>query len=311
MIHKKLLGKVINEFQIREFIEKNLNHVGLSSSKLKLTPLGEKIIISASRPGLIVGRKGQSIKKLTALLKKKFKLENPQIEINEVENVNLDAEIVAERIVHSLERFGSMRFKSIGHRAMEDVMNAGGLGVEILISGKIPSSRAKRWRFYTGYLKKSGDAVHTAVKTSYKSAELKTGLVGIQVRIMLPNVDLPDKITFIKEQVVEEVTEEKKVKEKTEKESKKKESKKKEKETKESKEKPAKKTKKKVVKTEEVIETKSEEKTESKVEEKVENKETEKAQAEPVEKKVEIKEKEQAKPVEEEPKVETQEEKVE
>ena len=118
------------------------------------TPLGEKIIIYTSRPGLIVGRKGENIKKLTKNLKKKFDLENPQIEIAEVDKIMLDPQIVAERIASSLERFGSNRFKGIGHKTMEEVIQSGALGIEIVISGKIPGARAKSWRFYKGYLKK-------------------------------------------------------------------------------------------------------------------------------------------------------------
>ncbi|MBI3032414.1 30S ribosomal protein S3 [Candidatus Woesearchaeota archaeon] len=194
MIEKKILAEKMKRFEIQEYVRQNLKRVGLSDTKLQMTPLGEKVIIYASRPGLIVGRKGQSIKRLTNTLKKKFNLENPQIEINEIENLNFDANIVAERIANSLEKFGSARFKGVGHKAMEDVMNAGALGIEILISGKVPSSRAKRWRFYQGFLKKSGDVAVTQVKTAYTQAQLKSGTLGIQVRIMPPDVILPDKI---------------------------------------------------------------------------------------------------------------------
>ncbi len=198
MGYKKIVEQKIKEFQIQEFIKTHLTQVGLSSSKLQMTPLGEKITVNAARPGLIVGKKGQSIKKLTMQLKKRFNLENPQIEISEVENPNLDAMIVAERISSSLERFGSARFKAIGHKVLEDVMNAGALGIEVVISGKVPSARAKRWRFYQGYLKKSGDIAITGVRTAYSAAQLKSGTVGIQVRIM-PPIDLPDKIVIIKQ----------------------------------------------------------------------------------------------------------------
>ena len=54
----------------------------------------------------------------TKTLKKKFELENPQIEISEVENINLDAQIMAERIVDSLERFGTSKFKGIGNESI-------------------------------------------------------------------------------------------------------------------------------------------------------------------------------------------------
>ena len=193
MGYKKIVEQKIKEFQIQEFIGANLKQVGLSSSKLQMTPLGEKIVVNAARPGLIVGKKGQSIKRLTNQLKKKFNLENPQIEINEIENPNLDAQIIAERISTSMERFGSQRFKAIGHKVLEDVMNAGALGIEVVVSGKVPSARAKRWRFYQGYLKKSGDIAISGVRKAYSTAELKSGTVGIQVRIM-PPIELPDSI---------------------------------------------------------------------------------------------------------------------
>jgi small subunit ribosomal protein S3 len=197
MDQSKILQQKIKEFEIQEFVAQNLKGVGLSSTKLVLTPLGEKIVVAASRPGLVVGRKGQSIKKLTSMLKKRFNLENPQIEISEVENINLDPQIVSERIANSLERFGLSRFKGVGHKTMEDVMNAGALGIEIIISGKVPSARAKRWRFYQGYLKKCGQVAIEGVRTAYTTAQLKTGTIGIVVKIMPPNLVLPDDITIV------------------------------------------------------------------------------------------------------------------
>ena len=212
MIERKFIAANIKEFQIQEYITQSLKNVGHSHTKLQRTPLGEKIIIFTSRPGLIVGKKGENIKKLTKTLKKKFKLENPQIEINEVENIFLDAQIVAERIASTLERFGSQRFKGVGHSLMQNVMQSGAYGIEILMSGKIPSSRAKRWRFYQGYLKKCGDIALTGVRTAYASANLKTGKIGISVKIMPPDTVLPDKIKMYDEPVerVEEVKEGKK-----------------------------------------------------------------------------------------------------
>jgi len=203
MSYKKIVAQKIKEFQIQEFIKDNLKQVGLSSSRLQMTPMGEKVVVNAARPGLIVGKKGQSIKRLTNQLKKKFNLENPQIEINEITNPNLDAEIIAERIATSLERFGSARFKGIGHKVLEDVMNAGALGIEVVVSGKVPSARAKRWRFYQGYLKKSGDIAISGVRKAYSAAQLKSGTIGIQVRIM-PPIELPDKIKIKTEKEAEE-----------------------------------------------------------------------------------------------------------
>jgi small subunit ribosomal protein S3 len=197
MIERQIVAANVKELEIQEYVQSVLKNLGHSHIKLQKTPLGEKIIVYASRPGLIVGRKGQNIKKLTDDLKAKFKLENPQIEINEVDSPDLDAQIVAERVASSLEKFGTQRFKGIGHKIMADVMNAGAMGVEILVSGKIPSSRAKRWRFYQGYLKKCGDVAIVGVRKAYAAAQLKTGTIGIQVRIMPPDLKLPDKVRML------------------------------------------------------------------------------------------------------------------
>ena len=210
MIERKFISQNIKEFQIKEFIANQLSRVGLSDVKLQRTPLGEKIVVSASRPGLVVGRAGSNIQRLTKELKEKFDLENPQIEIEEIKEINLDPAIVAETIASSLERFGTKQFKGSGYKALRGVMDAGALGVEILISGKIPSQRSKVWRFYEGYLKKCGDIAVTGVNVAYTTAHLKTGAVGIKVSIMPKETKLPDRIELISETqtVVEEVAEE-------------------------------------------------------------------------------------------------------
>jgi small subunit ribosomal protein S3 len=277
MIERKFVAQNFKEFQIKEYVASQLSRVGLSDVKLQRTPLGEKIIVSANRPGLVVGRGGSNIQKLTKTLKENFKLENPQIEIEEITETGKDAAIVAEGIANTMERFGSNNFKSAGHKAMRRVMDDGALGVEILISGKIPSQRARTWRFYQGYLKKCGDIALTGVKTAYTTAHLKTGSVGIIVRIMPGDTELPDHIklnseieTVVEEveEKVEEVKEEKK-EEKTKKKSTKKTAKKTTKKSstkkKEEKLETTDESKEKVSeKTEEVKETKKEEASEEK-----------------------------------------------
>ena len=194
MIERKFVAERVKERQILEFVTLTLKNVGHSHTKMVRTPLGEKIIIFASRPGLVVGRKGENIKKLTAALKKRFNLENPQIEISEIEKPDLDAQIVAERIASTLERFGSQKFKAVGHKVLQDAINAGALGIEVSMAGKLPSARAKTWRFAKGYMKKSGQIAITGVKRAYAYAQLKTGTIGIQVSIMPPDLKLPDDV---------------------------------------------------------------------------------------------------------------------
>jgi len=220
MIERKFVAQKKKEYQIQEMIAKNVKGAGYSHTKLQRTPLGEKIIVYAARPGLVVGRKGQNITKLTKKLKNSFELENPQIEISEIEDINLNAQVVANSIANSLERFGSSRFKGIMHKTMENVINAGALGIEIVIAGKIPGARAKSWRVYSGYLKKCGDIAINGVDKANVNAVLKTGVIGIKVSIMPPDIKLPDNIQLLeeKQEIEEEIKEKKPVEEESEKE---------------------------------------------------------------------------------------------
>jgi len=207
-IERKFIQQNLKELQIKEYILQTLGKIGVARVKLQRTPLGEKILISCSRPGLVVGRAGSNIQKLTVELKSKFGLENPQIEIEELTNPMLESSILAEMISNSMERFGTGRFKGIGHKAMTEAMRSGALGIEILISGKVPSARAKTWRFYNGYLKKCGDVAVEGVDIAYRVALLKTGIVGIKVSVMPPTTILPDRIDINPEEpgVVEDIT---------------------------------------------------------------------------------------------------------
>ena len=223
MIERNILSQKMKEFQIQEFIASEFIKTGYSHTKIQRTPLGDKITIYTSRPGLVVGRKGENIRKLTNTLKNKFKMENPQIEIGEIENPYFDAQSIAEKIAYTLEKFGPQRFKSVGYKTLQSIMDAGALGAEIVIAGKIPSSRAKRWRFMDGYLKKCGYVSDKYVIRGRSTAFLKSGAVGISVNIMPSGFTLPDDVKIIeqKPELVEEkkqekVAEKKKTKEKKE-----------------------------------------------------------------------------------------------
>ena len=195
MIERQIIAQKIKEKQIEEFVFSYLNKASYSHTELKRTPLGEKIIIYTSRPGMVVGRRGSNIQELTLLLKKNFNMENPQIEVSEIPNPSLNANSVAKRIVSSFERFGPKRFKSVGYKVLEDVMKAGALGAEIVISGRgVPSTRAKSWRFLAGYLKKSGDISQNHVQNGLAVANLRSGTIGIKVKILRKDVRLPDQI---------------------------------------------------------------------------------------------------------------------
>jgi small subunit ribosomal protein S3 len=106
-----------------------------------------------------------------------------------------------------LVHMGVNRFKFIGHRMVQNVMNAGAIGVEIQISGKVPSKRAKTWKFLLGYLPKCGHPANEYVNKGYRIAELKPGIVGVTVKILPPGAEMPDDIIItgeVREEVIEE-----------------------------------------------------------------------------------------------------------
>lgn len=199
MIERKIMQEKFTEFKVSTFIREELPDLAIKKVEFEKTPLGERVTIYTSTPGLVIGREGSNIKKLTESLKKKFKFENPQIKIGEVTERYLSASIVAKNMANDLVNFGSQKFKLTGFKAMTNIMNAGAMGVEIRISGKIPSSRAKSWRFSKGYIKKTGYVSDYFVDHAIDSATLKTGVVGIKVSIMLPGTVLPDKIVYVED----------------------------------------------------------------------------------------------------------------
>jgi small subunit ribosomal protein S3 len=199
----------MKEVQIKEYLYSQLVKTGYSHTEIKRTPLGEKVIIYTTRPGLVVGKKGENIQRLTNTLKKRFKMENPQIEIGEIKNPSMDCYYMADKIITTLERFGAKRFKSIGYSSLQEIMDAGATGAEVIIGGRgVPSSRAKSWMFSAGYLKKSGDIKENYIPEAKAVANLKTGAVGVKVRILTPDIVLPDKIYTQKQETKEEEKEE-------------------------------------------------------------------------------------------------------
>ena len=196
MIEKKIIQDKLVEYKITEFVKSQSKDLAVKAVNFEKTPIGERITIYTSTPGLVIGREGSNIKKLTVALRNEFKFENPQIKIGEVKEAYLSAPIVAKMIANDLGRFGSQKFKLSGFKSLTRIMDAGAMGCEIKISGKLPSSRAKSWRFHKGYLKKTGYVSDFLVDKGVESVTLKTGVVGIKVQIMLPGTPLPDKIVF-------------------------------------------------------------------------------------------------------------------
>ncbi|MEM5872267.1 MAG: 30S ribosomal protein S3 [Candidatus Aenigmatarchaeota archaeon] len=191
-LEKKFIKEGIRNKDIEEFLANEFAKAGYSHCEIQRTPLSTRITVYAHKPGLIIGRGGKNIETMTQVLKDKFGLENPQLEVQEVTNPDLDPFIVSKWIASAIEK--GLNYKRVANLALERVMNAGAAGVAIRIAGKLGSDMARTEKFSSGYLKYSGDFADTLVKTAYAQANVKLGTIGIQVRI-LP--EKPKELEFI------------------------------------------------------------------------------------------------------------------
>ncbi|MDI6690865.1 MAG: 30S ribosomal protein S3 [Candidatus Bathyarchaeota archaeon] len=191
--------------QIDEFLQKKLEKAGYGGVSISKTPLGTHIVIYAMRPGMVIGRGGETIKELASTLEEKFKVSNPQISVSEIEIPELNAYVVASRVASALER--GVHFRRAGFWALNQVMEAGALGAEIIISGKLRTERARFEKFRAGYMPKCGDSALKYMRKAEVHVQLKPGIFGIRVRIMPPDAVFPDKIQIAETLPSEEPTE--------------------------------------------------------------------------------------------------------
>jgi small subunit ribosomal protein S3 len=206
-LEKRFVKQGIRDKDVEEFLSSEFARAGYSHAMIQRTPLSIRITVFASKPGLIIGRGGKNIEIMTNVLKEKFGFENPQLDVQEIENSDLDSNIIAKWMASAIER--GLNYKRVSNIAIERVMGAGAAGVALRVSGKIGGDMGRTEKFSAGYLKYSGEPSESMVDTAYAQANLKLGVVGIQVRIMkeMPKeLEIKDKIK--KEEPVEKVEEE-------------------------------------------------------------------------------------------------------
>jgi small subunit ribosomal protein S3 len=175
---------------MNEYFAEQLSRSGYGGMELNRTPMGTQIIIYSEKPGMVIGKAGKVIRKLTRDVATKYNLENPQIDAQEVKRPELNAQMMASRLAASIER--GWYFRKAGHNTLRAVMNAGALGCEVVISGKLTGARSRVEKFIEGYVKHSGNPVQEVVDEGFAVAIKKLGTLGCKVRIIQPGVVLPD-----------------------------------------------------------------------------------------------------------------------
>lgn len=190
-IQKYFVKENARRAEIDEYLSQELKRAGYSRVEMTKTPLGTRIVVYASKPGLVIGRRGQSIRDLTQILEQRFGVENPQISVATIEVPELDPKVVASQIAMALQR--GIHFRRAAYWALQRTIEAGALGVEIAIRGKLTTDRARYEKYRSGYLPAVGEAISKIVRTAVVDTQLKQGLFGIRVKLIPPNVVLPDK----------------------------------------------------------------------------------------------------------------------
>jgi len=196
------IDEAIRNKEIDEYLETKLDKAGFGGAEIARTPLGTRVIIYATRPGLVIGRRGSNIVELTRLLEEKFKLQNPQIAVSEIEVPELNARVMASRIADALQR--GIHFRRTGFWALNQIMKAGALGAEIVVRGKLTSQRHRYEKYKEGYIIRSGDPSIKSVRSAVTSIQLKQGLIGIRLKIIPPGAVFPDRVRLTRGIEVEE-----------------------------------------------------------------------------------------------------------
>jgi small subunit ribosomal protein S3 len=196
----------IQRTKIDEFFHEELSRAGYGGMDVAKTPMGTQIQLKAEKPGMVIGKGGKNIRKITTQLEERFSLEDPQIDVQEVDEPDLNAQIVADRLANALER--GWYFRKAGHTTIDRIMDSGALGAEIVLSGKVTGARSRVEKFNRGYIKHNGEPAEAIVDRGTGVAVMKLGTIGVQVRIIPPNAQLPDDFEVYEDVDVEEFIEE-------------------------------------------------------------------------------------------------------
>ncbi len=193
---RKFVTEKIRRVLLKEYFMKEVKKAGFGGIDIQRTPMGTRVTLLTERPGLVIGRRGATIKMLTEAVEFKFKFDKPQIEVVEVKNPNLNAQIMAEKLASALER--GWHFRRAGHSTVRRIMGAKARGCQIIISGKLTGNRHRMEKFKEGHIKFCGDPKLKFMEEGFSVAKLKAGVIGVKVQIMNPDAKLPDEITVKK-----------------------------------------------------------------------------------------------------------------
>ncbi len=178
---KNVIKDNYNMMLLNDFLREKIKDAGFDSVEISKTPTGTKIVLYVTRPGIVIGRKGSGIKDLTEKIQTDFGYKNPQISVEEILKPELSPSVMCNRMSAHIERGTAFRRATMW--TMNQIMEAGAIGVQITISGKLRGDRSAFEKHTQGILPRAGNYAKNIVSEDIVHTKTPMGLIGIKIRI--------------------------------------------------------------------------------------------------------------------------------
>lgn len=171
------------DVRVRKFIRNKLRNAGIAAIDIERSGgSAVTIIIHTAKPGIVIGRRGQGVEDLKKEIEKKFLPPKTTLNLNiqEVAEPNLNAELVCQNIIEQLEK--RIPFRRVAKQSVDRVMRSGAKGVKVILGGRLDGAEiARQEKFASGSV-----PLHTLrADISYARGAATTtyGKVGVKVWI--------------------------------------------------------------------------------------------------------------------------------
>jgi len=193
---------------LKDYLREKIKDAGFSDVEISKTPVGTRIALHVTRPGIVIGRKGSGIRELTEVLGTKFGLKNPQISVVEIPKPELSPNVMCNRLASHIERGTAFRRATMW--TLQQIMENGAMGVQITISGKLRGDRSAFEKHSVGILPRAGHHAEVIVAEDIAHVKTPMGLIGIRIRIaikekLIPEFEFKDKSKKSKQKQKEEI----------------------------------------------------------------------------------------------------------
>ena len=196
---KNFSDYLVEDYKIRKFVKSKLFVSGISKIEIERTAKFVKVNVYTAKPGLVIGKGGNLAEELKKQLSKMIG-KDVNLNIVEVKNIDLDAQLVAENICNQLER--RISFRRAMKQAMQKTMKAGALGIKTAVSGRLGGADMARTEFY-----KEGtiplQTLRADIDYGFYEANTTYGKIGVKVWIYKGEV-IPEKKNVVKAERGEE-----------------------------------------------------------------------------------------------------------